>query len=202
MGCSFSGRETARSSWAGRVSGRVVVPTVSTVGRGGRATIRHRAKVAFLGTCGVGAAMLRLTMVEGANRADRVIVFADGGCVTVSLTIAASSSLVGGVGSFDLSFARQEEHVRAHPFAILRAGCDHDRGGNLLRAGFRIRVEEVGRGNPDTFCIEYGSFEVHEESFVVLGEIAEGEALDGKLIFVGGGPEMELRGGADWEGFV
>jgi len=67
VGCFFSGRETARSSRAGRVSGRVVVPTVSTVGRGGRATIRHRAEVAFLGACGVGAAVLRLTMMEGAN---------------------------------------------------------------------------------------------------------------------------------------
>ena len=103
-GCFVSGRETARSSWAGRVSGRVVVPAVSTVRRGGRTTVRHRAKVALFGTSGVGTAMFRLTMVEGANRADRVIVFADGGRVSVSLTVAAASSFVGGVGGFDLSF--------------------------------------------------------------------------------------------------
>ena len=131
VGCFFSGREAARSSWAGRVSGRVVVPTISTVGGGGRATISHRAKVALLGKCGVGAAMPRLTMVEGANRADRVIVFADGSRVAVSLTVAASCSLVGGVGGFDLSLARQKEDVRAHPLAILGAGCDDKRGGKF-----------------------------------------------------------------------
>jgi len=132
------------ATWTGRVSGRVLIPTVSTVGGGGRATIRHRAKLAFLGTCGVGAAMLHFTMMEGANRADRVIVLADGGHVAVSRTIAASSSLVGGVSGFDLSLARQEEDVRAHPLAILRAGCDNDRGGKFQRAGFRTRVEEAG----------------------------------------------------------
>ena len=95
MGRFFSGREAARPSRAGRVSGRVVGPTVGTVGGRGRATIRNRAKIAFLGTCGVGAAMLSLAMVLGTNRADRVIVFADRGRVAVSLTVAASGSLVG-----------------------------------------------------------------------------------------------------------
>jgi len=143
-GCFISGRETARPSRASRVSGGVVIPTVSTVGGGGRATVRNRAKVALLGTGGVGAAVLRLTMVEGANRTDRVIVFANGGCVAVSLTVAASSSLVSGVGGFDLSLSRQKEDVRAHPLAILGAGCDNNRGGKFQRAGFRIRVEETG----------------------------------------------------------
>jgi len=202
VGCFFRGRETARPSWACRVSGGVVIPTVSTVGRGGRATIRNRGKVAFLGTRGVGAAVLRLTMVEGTNRTDRVIVFADRGCVAVSLTVAASSSLVGGVGGFDLSLARQKENVRAHPLAILGAGCDNNRGGKFQRAGFRIRVEEAGRGDIDPLCVEYGSLEVHEETLIVLGEITEGEAMDGKLVFVGGGPEREPRGGADWKRFV
>jgi len=95
VGCFFTGREAARLSRAGRVSGRMAVLTVGTVGGGGRATICNRAKVAFLGTCGVGAAMFCLTMVEGTNRADRVIVFADGGRVAVSLTVAALCSLVG-----------------------------------------------------------------------------------------------------------
>jgi len=59
--------ETAWSSWGGRVSSRVVIPAVSTVPGGGRTTICHGAKVAFFGTCGVGAAVLRLTMVMGAD---------------------------------------------------------------------------------------------------------------------------------------
>jgi len=131
VGCPFNGRETARSSRAGRVSGRVVIPTVSTMSGGGRATICHRAKVAFLGTRGIGAAVLCLTMVEGANRADRVIVLADWGSVAVPLTVTASSSLVGRVGGFDLSLARQKEDVRAHLLAILGAGCDNDREGKF-----------------------------------------------------------------------
>jgi len=61
-----SGGETARSSWAGRVSGRIVIPAVSTVGGGGRAAICHGAKVALFGTCRVRAAVLRFAMVKGA----------------------------------------------------------------------------------------------------------------------------------------
>jgi len=192
----------ARPSRAGRVSGRVVIPTVSTVRRGGRAAICHRAKVTIFGARGVGAAVFRLTMVKGADRADRVIVFADGGRVAIPLTVAASSSFIGGVGGLDLPLATEKEDVGAHSLTILRAGCDNDRGGKLQRAGFRIRVEKAGRGNLNTFRIEYGSFEVHEETFIGLWEIAKGEAMDGKLVFIGGRPEREPREEADREGFV
>jgi len=202
VGCFFSGRETARPSRACRVSGGVVIPTVSTVGGGGRATVRNRAKVAFLVTCGIWAAVLRLMVVEGTNRAARVIVFADRGYVAVSLTVAASSSLVGRVGGFDLSLARQKKDVRTHPLTILGAGCDNNRGGKFQRAGFRIRVEEAGRGDFEPLCVEYGSLEVHEESLIILWEISEGEAMDGELVLVGGGPERDPWGGADWKGFV
>jgi len=51
--------------------------------------------------------------------------------VAVPLTVAASSSLVGGVGGFDISLARQKEDVRAHLLAILGAGRDNDRGGKF-----------------------------------------------------------------------
>jgi len=60
-----------------------------------------------------------------------VIVFADGSRVAVPLTVAASSSLVGGAGGFDFSLARQKEDVRAHLLAILGAGRDNDRGGEF-----------------------------------------------------------------------
>jgi len=46
-----SGGETARSSRAGTVSGRMVMPGVSTGRRGGRAAICHGAKVTLFGTC-------------------------------------------------------------------------------------------------------------------------------------------------------
>ena len=62
-----SGGETARSSWAGRVRGRMVIPAVSTVRGRGRAAICNGAKVGLLGTCGVRAAVLHLAMVKGAN---------------------------------------------------------------------------------------------------------------------------------------
>ena len=62
-----SGGETAQCSWAGRVSGRMVIPAVSTVRGGGRAAICHGAKVALFRTCRVRAAVLRLAVVQGAN---------------------------------------------------------------------------------------------------------------------------------------
>ena len=61
------GGGTAWFSWAGRVSGRVIVPAVSTVGGGSRATISHRAKVALFRTRGVRAAVFRLAVVQGAD---------------------------------------------------------------------------------------------------------------------------------------
>jgi len=63
----ISGGEMAWSSWTGRVSGRMIIPTVSTVRGGGRAAVCHRAKIAFFRTRGVRAAVFRLAMVEGAN---------------------------------------------------------------------------------------------------------------------------------------
>jgi len=116
--------KTARSSWACRVSGRVVIPTVSTVRARGRAAIGHRAKVTLFGTCRVGAVVFRLTVVEGAYRADRVIIFADRGCVAVPLTVAASGSFIGGVSGLDLPLAREQKDVGVHPLTVLRAGCD------------------------------------------------------------------------------
>jgi len=62
-----SGGETARFSWAGRVSGRMVIPAVSAVREGGKTAICHGAKVALFGTCGVRAVVLRLAMVKGTN---------------------------------------------------------------------------------------------------------------------------------------
>jgi len=118
-----------------------------------------------------------------------VIVFADGSRVAVPLAVAASSSLIGRMGSFDLPLAGEKEDVGAHLLTILGSSCDKDRGGKFQRAGIRIRVEKAGRGHLDAFGVEYGSFEVHEEAFIVLREVAEGEAVDGKLIFIGGGPE-------------
>ena len=61
------GGGTAWSSRAGRVSGGVIVPAVSTVGGGSRATISHRAKVALFRTRGVRAAVFRLAVVQGAD---------------------------------------------------------------------------------------------------------------------------------------
>jgi len=45
----------------------VIVPAVSTVGGGSRATISHRAKVALFRTRGVRAAVFRLAVVQGAD---------------------------------------------------------------------------------------------------------------------------------------
>jgi len=122
--------------------------------------------------------------------------------MAVPLAVAASSGLVGRMGGLDLPLAGEKEDVRAHLLTLLRGSCDNDQGGKFQRAGIRIRVEKAGRGDLDAFGVEYGSFEVHEETFIVLREVAEGEAMDCELVFVGGGPERQPQGGSDREGFV
>ena len=110
------------SGRAGGVSSGVVVPAVGTVGRGSRAAVSDRAEVTLFRTGGIGAAVFRLSVVEGADRADRVIVFADWGSVSVSLTIAAASGFVGGVGDFDFPFTGEKEDVGAHLLAEQEKG--------------------------------------------------------------------------------
>ena len=63
----ISGGEMAWSSRTGRVTGRVVIPAVSTVRGGGRAAVCHRAKIALLRTRGIRATVFGLAMVHGAN---------------------------------------------------------------------------------------------------------------------------------------
>jgi len=175
----------------------VVIRTIGAErGRSG-AAVGHWAKVALLGTGGIGAAVPRLAIMEGADGADRVIVFADRSSVAASLAVAASGGFVCGVGCFDLPFPGEEKDIGTHPLTILRGGCNHNPRGQFLRLGFRIRIEKAGQGNLDTLGIEYGSFEVHEETFIVLREIAKGEAVDGALVLIGGGPEREPQRGTD-----
>ena len=122
--------------------------------------------------------------------------------MAVPLTVTTSSSFIGRVSGYDLPLAGEKEDVGAHLFTILRGSYNKDRRGKFQRAGFRSRVEKAGRGDLNAKGVEYGSPEVHEEAFIVFREIAEGEAVDGKLVLIGGGPEREPWGGADWEGFV
>ena len=117
--------------------------------------------------------------------------------MAISLTVAASSSFIGRVSGLDLPFVGEKQDIGAHFLTILRGSCDNDRGGKFQRAGFRIRVEKAGRDDLDALGIEYGSLEAHEEAFFVFRTIAEGEAVDGELVFLGGWPERELRGGTD-----
>jgi len=180
----------------------VILPTVSTVWRGCGAAFFYGAEVAPFWTGGVGALVLRLAVVEGADRADWVIVLADGSSVPIPLTVAAVSGFVGRVSGLDFPFTGEKKDVGAHPLTILRAHCDNNREGQFQRAGFRVRIEKAGQGNLNTLGIKYGGFELHEETFIVLREIAEGEAMDGKLVLIGGRPEREPWSGADREGVV
>ena len=155
MGPSGAGR-------AGGVGGRVVIPAVGAVRGGGRAAVGNRAEVAFFGAGGVGAAVFSLPVVESADRADRVVVFAYRSGVAVSLAVAASSGLVGGVSDLDLPLAGEKKNVRAHLLTILRGGGDHHRGGVLEGAGVRVWIEEASGGNRKTFGVENGRLEIDE----------------------------------------
>jgi len=97
------------------------------------------------------------------------------------------------MSGFDLPLAVEKEDVGAHLLTILRGSCDNDQGGKFQRVGFRIWVEQAGIGDLDALGVEYGSLEVHEEVFIVFREIMKGEAVDGELVLVGGGPEREPR---------
>ena len=90
---------------AGGVGGWMVVPTVGTVGRGGRATIGNGAEVALFGAGGVRAAVFRFPVVKGADGADGVVVLADRSGVAVPQTVAASSGFIGRVGDLDFPLA-------------------------------------------------------------------------------------------------
>ena len=113
------------AGWARGVCSGVVITAVGAMGRGGGATADDRAEVAFFGAGGAGAPVLRLPMVESADGADRVVIFADRSSVPVPLTVAAASGFVGGVSDFDFPFAGEEENVGAHLFPLLRGGGDH-----------------------------------------------------------------------------
>ena len=134
--------------------------------------------------------MFRLPVVEGADGADRVVVFADGRGMPVPLAVVAAGGLVGRVGDLDLSPSREEKDVGAHPLTVLEG------------TGIGVWVEEAGRGDFEAFGVQYGAFKVDKQPLRIIGQIAEREAMNGKLVLVGGGAEGEPGGGANREGFV
>jgi len=95
------------------------------------------------------------------------------------------------MGGLDLPFAGEEKDVGTHLLAILRGSSDNHGEGEFQSASFRVRVKKACQGNLDPFGIEDGSVKVHKEAFIILVDVAEGEAVDGKLTFIGGGPEGE-----------
>jgi len=103
------------------------------------------------------------------------------GCrMPVSLPIAAAGCLVGGVSCIYFPLAREEEDVGTHCRAILRSRSNYHRGGLLEGPGFRVGVKETGGGDFYPFDIEDGRFEVYEDALIVLRDVVEGEAMDGK----------------------
>ena len=144
------------AGWAGGVSGRMVIPTVGAMGRGGGAAVGDGAEVALFGAGGVGAAVFRFSVVESADRADGVVVLAYRGGVAVPLTVAAAGGFVGGMGDLDFPFTREEKNVRAHLSSFLGGGGDYHGGGVLKGAGVGIWVEEAGGSDRKTFSIEDG----------------------------------------------
>ena len=122
--------------------------------------------------------------------------------MTVPLAVAAASGLVGGVGDLDLPPTGEEEDVRAHFLTLFGGGSDHHRGGVFQGASVGVWVEESSGGDRKSFGVEDGGLEVDELPFWVVGEVSEGEAMDGKLVFVGSGAEGKPGRDANWEGFV
>lgn len=77
----------------------------------------------------------------------------------------------------------------AHPFAILRSGGDHDRGGSFFHAGDRVWVQKAGRGNFDTFGVLYGGLKIDKEAFAVFRNVPQGETMNCELVLVRSGAE-------------
>ena len=63
-------------------------------------------------------------MVQGADGACRMFLFADRSGIAVPLTFAAASHFVDRVSGLDFSFTGEEEDMIAHPLAILRGSSD------------------------------------------------------------------------------
>ena len=91
-----------------------------------------------------------------------MVVFGDKGGVAIPLAVAAAGVLIGGVGGLDFPFTRKEEYVGAHLLTFFWCGGHHHQGGVFQVAGSRIRVEETGRGDRETFRVENGGFQVDQ----------------------------------------
>ena len=180
----------------------MVVPTVGAVGGGGGAAVGDGAEVAFFGAGGVGTAVFRFLVMEGADRADWIVVLADRCSMAVPLAVAAAGVLVGGVSNLDFPFTEEEENMRAHLPAFFGGGSHHHRGGVFEGSSVGVWVEEASGGDLKACGIEDGGLEINEQPFGVIREVAEGQAVNRKLILIGGRAEGEPGGGADWEGLV
>ena len=139
-----------------------------------------RTQVTFFPAGGVGATVFRFRIMKGADGRHWVVVFANGCRMPVSLPIAAAGCLVGGVSCIYFPLAREEEDVGTHCRAILRSRSNYHQGGLLEGPGFRVGVKETGGGDFYPFDIEDGRFEVYEDALIVLRDVVEGEAMDGK----------------------
>ena len=152
----------------------MIVPTVGTVGRAGRAAAGDWVKVALFAAGGGGAVMLCLLVVQGTDGVYRVVVLADRGSMAVSLTVAAEGGFVGRVSDLDFPFAGKDEYVGTHLLTFFRCGGGHHRGGVFQGVGGRIWVEKAGRGDLKSFGIEDGSLKIHKKPFGVLRQVEEG----------------------------
>ena len=93
-----------RASKARGVSGGIVIPAVSRVeGRGG-AAVRDWPLVTLFGAGWAGAAVFRLLVIEGPNRANGMVVLANGSSVAVPLAVAAAGGFISRVSDLDLPF--------------------------------------------------------------------------------------------------
>ena len=180
----------------------MTVTAVGAVGRGGGATSSDRAKVAFFGAGGVGAPVLRLLVVEGADGAHRMVVFANRSGVPISLTVATAGGFVGRVSDFNLPFTGEEEDIGAHFLSFLRGGGNHNGGGILEGTSVGVWVEEPSGGNRNAFGVEDSGFQVDKQPFRVAWKVAEGKPMNGELVFIRGGTERKPGRGTNREGFV
>ena len=180
----------------------MIVTAVCAVGRGGGAASGDQAEVAFFVAGGVGAPVLRLLVVEGADGAHRMVVFANRSGVSIPLTVATAGGFVGRVSDFNLSFTGEEEDVGAHFLSFLRGGGNHNRGGIFEGTSIRVWVEEPSGGNRKAFGVEDSGFHVDKQPFRVPWKVAEGKPMNGELVFIRGGTERKPGRGTNRKGFV
>ena len=127
------------------LKGRVVFSAVEALGRGGRATIKNRLKVAAAAAGRVSASVVGSDVAEGPEGADGVSGLGPWCDVAQARAVPALGIAVGGVSPLNCAGAGEMSDQDSHRGDLPRVYSDDDRGCCFARPGLCALVKEPGR---------------------------------------------------------